>query len=197
MILLETEYTLRGRKEWKYRILKREGDVVLAETHRIDRLPNEEDPLSSVSLQGYEVFIVQKYPDRPRPDGKGMIPAKEMPPPDYHWGRYGFSYGGVGNLLKRAEEKFIELVEAQRLLNIKRKNKSDKEIIDIVFPEPVERIIFEGTLDRVTMDIINDKSLSNAQPESKTIDKEKDNVSDHKSIQQKGKKKSAPSKKDR
>jgi hypothetical protein len=125
MILLETEYTLRGRKEWKYRILKREGDVVLAEMHRLNKLEKEDDPLTSASLQGYEVFVVQKYPDRPRPDGKGIILAKEMPPPDFHWGRYGFSYGGVdmksGGCLKKAEVMF----QTQLLLQVERINKRE------------------------------------------------------------------------
>lgn len=110
MIPLENEYILRGRKEWKYRVIKRTGDVVLAEVHRLSRLNDENDPLTPKSLQGYEVFVVQKYPERPRPDGQGMIPAKEMPPSDFHWGRYGFSYSGVdlksGGCLKKAQAMF-------------------------------------------------------------------------------------------
>ena len=126
MIELAQEYTLRGRKEWKYKIIEREGDVVMSEMHRIDRLENEDDPLSKVSFQGYEVFVVQKYEERLRPDGKGMIAAKELPPPDMYWGRYGHTFAGTGNQLEKAKERFkLELVQqierlkkrAEKLLN--------------------------------------------------------------------------------
>lgn len=112
MIPLAKEFSVRGRSGYYYEVVKREGDVVLVKMYKDEKI-NEE------KLNGYEVFIVQKYPDRPRPDGKGIILAKELPPGDYFWGSKGFSYGGVGmkdgSCLVRAEKKFNELVEAAQL----------------------------------------------------------------------------------
>lgn len=135
MILLPNEYTLRGRKQWRYRIVKREGDIVFAEMHRMDRIEGDKEDdnkeeafnLNEKSLQGYEVFIVQKYQERMRPDKKGMIPAKESPPPDYYWGRYGHSFAGSGmsdgSCLRKAEEQYqIELIsQEERIKNREKK----------------------------------------------------------------------------
>lgn len=129
MIKLQETYTLRGRAEWKYKILKREGDVVISEMYRVK---DKDDDIKDCKLEGYEVFIVQKYPERPRPDGKGMIPAKELPPPDYHWGRYGHSFPATS--LTKAWLQFAEDIEQQRLLMIKREKKN----------EPVANLILDG-----------------------------------------------------
>jgi hypothetical protein len=138
MIELPQEYTLRGRKEWRYKILKREGDVVIVEMYRIDR-KGLEDVMSKDTLQGYEVFVVQKYPDRPRPDGKGMILAKEAPPSDFLWGRSGFTFAGVdlksGGCLIKAEAEFQRQLIAQVERLKKRSDKEDAAIIDLVLPE--------------------------------------------------------------
>lgn len=128
---LPQQYTVRGRREWVYKILKREGNVCLVEMHRISDLPKEdqEDPtkatLTQKSFEGYEIFLIVQYPERPRPDGKGMIPAKELPPPDFHWGRYGFSQGGVG-ALERAEKNFTQLLELQANRITKREKKASE-----------------------------------------------------------------------
>lgn len=106
-------YKVRGRAEWLYKIMKREGDVVLAEMYR-----EEGKELTETSrLNGYETFTVQKFKGGPRPDGKGMIAPKELPPSDYFWGSAGFSFGGSGmkdgTCLLRAEAKYQELLIAQ------------------------------------------------------------------------------------
>jgi hypothetical protein len=122
MKLLEQVYKLRGRPEWTYRQVKREGDVCLVEQHRDTEVASNDGVMDSTTCREYEVFVVQKYPERERPDKKGMIPAKESPPPDYSWGRYGHSY--VGNQLGKemAEKKFQEAL----LMQLTKPNRSNK-----------------------------------------------------------------------
>lgn len=115
MKLLETIYKVRGRIEWTYKIVKRENDVVLAETHRDNRIEANGGVMDDITRTGHEVYIVQKYPERPRPAGSPgpPIPAREAVPPDYYWGRYGFSFNGDAKGLAIAEERFQELLKMQ------------------------------------------------------------------------------------
>lgn len=123
MLVLEQEYILRGRSEWIYKQVKRQGDVVMSEMHRIEAIEKNGGVMDKSTRRGYEVFIVQKYPERPRPDGKGMIPAKELPPPDFSWGQNAFSISGKDED-ERAEERFNELIERIKQRNENRQAKA-------------------------------------------------------------------------
>lgn len=121
MQTLQETYKIRGRAGFIYKIAKRDNDVVLAEMYRGDEIKEGQRKC------GHEVFVVQKYPDRPRPDGKGIIPAKELPPPDMHWGTYGFSYNGNEAGREQAEMKFTELIQWQLEKPERSKKKSNEK----------------------------------------------------------------------
>lgn len=99
MLPLPKEFKVKGQRGFIYKLLKREGDVALVE--QIDTEDNK--------VTAWEVFIVQKYPDRYSPDGKTFIPAKEASPRSELWGTMGYTY----STLEKAEERFAKMVESQ------------------------------------------------------------------------------------
>lgn len=95
MKLLEQEYTVKGQRDYKYKVVRREGQVAI-----VEQLNRETD-----ELIGYEVFEIIQYPDRMSPDNKVFIPAKEVPPSNEMWGSRGYSV----STMERAEIRFQEL----------------------------------------------------------------------------------------
>jgi hypothetical protein len=104
MKVLEQEYKAKGQRDYFYRIVKREGDVVMASMHKE----------STGELWGYEVFLVKKYPARMSPDGKTKIEAAEAPPPSSMWGRNAYSLYATPQGRFRAEAYFWEMTEIQK-----------------------------------------------------------------------------------
>lgn len=101
MLKLSESYKVKGQRGFIYNQLKRDKDVVLSE-----QIWDEDN-----TRIGFEVFVVQKYPDRMSPDGKTFIPAKEAVPSSESWGTKGFSYSPSQR--ERAELRFSELVSKQ------------------------------------------------------------------------------------
>lgn len=96
MIPLPETFKVKGQRGHTYSQVKREGDVVIAE--QFDK--------ELERILAYEVFVVQKYPDRMSPDGKTFIPAKEAPPRSESWGLLGCSCVS----LEAAEIRFQEFL---------------------------------------------------------------------------------------
>ena len=110
MIQLPQEYTVKGQSDFKYKIVKREGDVVMATTHYREDDDWRNGKKTPGRILNWEVFVVKKYPDRMSPDGKTFIPAKESPPSTSQWGRDSGSY----DTLVSAEKYFQQLVKQQQ-----------------------------------------------------------------------------------
>lgn len=115
---LPEEYTVKGQFDFKYKIVKREGNVIMSAVYY-----KEDDDWryfnKGVRVLEYEVFIVKQYQDRMSPDGKTFIPAKENPPSTSAWGIDSGSYG----TLKRAEQEFMRLVEKDKRRAIEKESK--------------------------------------------------------------------------
>lgn len=127
MLKLEEIYKVKGQKGFYYKQLKRKDVVVLSEQRR------ERDD----SLVGYEVIVVQQYPERMNPNKTLTIAAREACPPPESWGSKGFSYGIKQK--EHAEIRFWELCQLQNLDlgvtttkdGIVRKNKRPNPVNDI------------------------------------------------------------------
>lgn len=74
--------------KWHYKVLKRDGDVVLVSQSKVENLP------ASGTAAAYEVFVVQKQKAREfMASGKPIVlEAKEMPPSTELWGTLGWTY---------------------------------------------------------------------------------------------------------
>lgn len=134
MIRLPEVYKCKGQKGFTYKILKREGKVVLSEM-----FADYDDD----SHRGYEVFVVQEYPERMSPDGKTKIEAREACPPSTSWGVKGHSYSSGERGLKLAEARFWEmcrihndLIGATRKKNGQIKKAQPAHITDAIFHNP-------------------------------------------------------------
>lgn len=100
MLQLPNQYKVKGQRGYLYNLVKREDDVAMSE-----QFDTEDQRIVS-----WEVFVIQKYPDRMSPDGKTFIPAKEAPPRSELWGSIGFSCP----TLEAAEIRFAQVLASQR-----------------------------------------------------------------------------------
>lgn len=117
MITLPQQYKVKGQRGFVYNLLNREGDIALSEQFDVEL--NE--------VVGYEVFAIQKYPDRMSPDGKTFIAAKEAPPRSELWGSHGFTV----STLEKATIRFQQMIAAELVKNKPAEPQVEVEGVDI------------------------------------------------------------------
>ncbi len=91
--------------KWHYKVLKRDGDVVLVSQSRVENLP------ASSPAAAYEVFIVRKHEARDFVAGGNAVTleAKEAPPTNEQWGTFGWTF----TTKEAAEAGFAKIVARQ------------------------------------------------------------------------------------